>query len=95
MMATTGIAAVVSTVFLCISQGTLHERFDPVHVQSGLLAFRAMWVAMAAATSALWSYAMRHVFTGYAGASFMTNQFWCSLMFAPHVIGTINATAAG
>ena len=25
----------------------------------------------------------------------MTNQFWCSLMFAPSVIGTANATAAG
>ena len=25
----------------------------------------------------------------------MTNQFWCSLMFAPNVIGTANATAAG
>ena len=26
---------------------------------------------------------------------FVTNQFWCSLMFAPNVIGTANATAAG
>ncbi|CAE7267424.1 NRT2.2 [Symbiodinium sp. CCMP2592] len=30
-----------------------------------------------------------------ARATFVTNQFWCSLMFAPNVIGTANATAAG
>ncbi|OLP80222.1 High affinity nitrate transporter 2.5 [Symbiodinium microadriaticum] len=30
--------------------------------------------------------------TGCAGATFVTNQFWCSLMF---VVGTANATAAG
>ncbi|CAE7307129.1 NRT2.1, partial [Symbiodinium necroappetens] len=30
-----------------------------------------------------------------AGATFVTNQFWCSLMFAPNVVGTANATAAG
>ena len=29
------------------------------------------------------------------GATFVTNQFWCSLMFAPNVVGTANATAAG
>ncbi|CAK0804208.1 unnamed protein product, partial [Prorocentrum cordatum] len=32
---------------------------------------------------------------GCAGATFVTNQFWCSLMFAPNVVGTANATAAG
>ena len=31
----------------------------------------------------------------YAGATFVTNQFWCSLMFSPNVVGTANATAAG
>ena len=34
-------------------------------------------------------------FTGCVGATFVTNQFWCSLMFAPNVVGTANATAAG
>ena len=34
-------------------------------------------------------------FIGCAGATFVTNQFWCSLMFAPNVVGTANATAAG
>ena len=33
--------------------------------------------------------------TSLAGATFVTNQFWCSLMFSPNVVGTANATAAG
>ena len=33
--------------------------------------------------------------TNPAGATFVTNQFWCSLMFSPNVVGTANATAAG
>ena len=31
---------------------------------------------------------------GCAGATFVTNQFWCSLMFVPNVVGMANATAA-
>ncbi len=33
--------------------------------------------------------------TNPTGATFVTNQFWCSLMFSPNVVGTANATAAG
>ena len=33
--------------------------------------------------------------TNPAGATFVTNQFWCSLMFSANVVGTANATAAG
>merc|ERR1719393_1051001 len=32
---------------------------------------------------------------GVCGATFVTNQFWCSMMFAPNIVGTANATAAG
>ena len=33
-------------------------------------------------------------FIGGAGPTFVTNQFWRSLMFAPSVVGTANATSA-
>ena len=36
-----------------------------------------------------------HWLRGCHGATFVTNQFWCSLMFAPHVVGAANATATG
>ena len=50
---------------------------------------------MAAAITAPWNYTLIRFFIGCAGATFVTNQFWCSLMFAPNVVGTANATAAG
>ena len=95
MIANAGVAAVASTIFVRIALGTLLERFGPVNVQSGLLTFGAIWVAMAAAISAPWNYTLIRFFIGCAGATFVTNQFWCSLMFSPNVVGTANATAAG
>jgi len=95
MIANAGVAAVASTIFVRIALGTLLERFGPVNVQSGLLTFGAIWVASAAAISAPWNYTMIRFFIGCAGATFVTNQFWCSLMFSPNVVGTANATAAG
>ena len=95
IIANAGVAAVASTIFVRIALGTLLERFGPVNVQSGLLTFGAFWVAMAAAISAPWNYTLIRFFIGCAGATFVTNQFWCSLMFSPNVVGTANATAAG
>ncbi|CAE7247460.1 GDCSPA [Symbiodinium sp. CCMP2592] len=90
-----GVASVSSTIFVRVALGTLLERFGPVNVQCGLLSFGAFWVAMAAAITAPWNYTLIRFFIGCAGATFVTNQFWCSLMFAPSVVGTANATAAG
>ncbi|CAK9051924.1 unnamed protein product [Durusdinium trenchii] len=88
IIANAGVAAVGSTIFVRIALGTLLERFGPVNVQSGLLTFGAIWVALAATIQEPWQYtAIRATFVG--------NQFWCSLMFSPNVVGTANATAAG
>merc|ERR1711959_380877 len=95
VLANAGVASVASTVFVRVALGTLLERFGPVNVQSGLLTFGSMGVAIAATISAPWNYILIRFFIGCAGATFVTNQFWCSLMFAPNVVGTANATAAG
>ena len=55
----------------------------------------AFWVAMVVAITAPWNYTLIRFFTGCAGATFATNQFWCSLTFAPNVVGTADAIAAG
>jgi NNP family nitrate/nitrite transporter-like MFS transporter len=52
-------------------------------------------VALSAAIESPWRYVIFRFLIGCSGATFITNQFWCSLMFAPNVIGTANATAAG
>ena len=58
MIANAGVAAVASTIFVRIALGTLLECFGPVNVQASLLTFGAFWVAMAAAISAPWNYAL-------------------------------------
>merc|ERR1719498_1785243 len=95
VLANAGVASVGSTIFVRVALGTLLERFGPVNVQSSLLTFGAIWVFAAAGITAPWNYTMIRFFIGCAGATFVTNQFWCSLMFAPNIVGTANATAAG
>merc|ERR1712167_518309 len=95
IIANGGIASVGSTVFVRIALGTLLERLGPVNVQSSLLSFGGFWVAVSSQIFASWNYILCRALIGCAGATFVTNQFWCSMMFAPNVVGTANATAAG
>merc|ERR1712100_331452 len=95
IIANGGIASVGSTVFVRIALGTLLERFGPVNVQSSLLTYGGFWVAVSSQITASWNYYLCRFLIGCAGATFVTNQFWCSMMFAPNVVGTANATAAG
>jgi len=90
-----GVASVASTIGMRVLLGTLLERFGPVNVQTGLMFFGAIWVAAASLITARWNYILIRFFIGTVGATFVTNQFWCSLMFAPNIVGTANATAAG
>ena len=89
------IGSVAVTIFVRVALGTLLERFGPVNVQSCLLTFGAFWVALSSIIFSDWSFILIRTMIGCAGATFVTNQFWCSLMFAPNVVGTANATAAG
>jgi NNP family nitrate/nitrite transporter-like MFS transporter len=89
------IGSVAVTIFVRVSLGTLLERYGPVNVQSCLMTFGAFWVAIASIIWSDWSFILIRTLIGCAGATFVTNQFWCSLMFAPNVVGTANATAAG
>jgi len=90
-----GIGSVGVTIFVRIALGTILERFGPVNTQCCLLTFGAFWVLCSAGISSSWSFILIRTMIGCAGATFVTNQFWCSLMFAPKVVGTANATAAG
>jgi NNP family nitrate/nitrite transporter-like MFS transporter len=89
------IGSVAVTIVVRVALGTLLERYGPVNVQCGLMTFGAVWVALAAIIFSDWSFILIRTMIGCAGASFVTNQFWCSLMFAPTIVGTANATAAG
>jgi len=89
------VGSVGVTIFVRMALGTLLEYFGPVNVQVGLLCFGAGWVALSGAIWSEWSFILIRTMIGCVGATFVTNQFWCSLLFAPSVVGTANATAAG
>jgi len=89
------IGSVAVTIFVRVALGTLLERYGPVNVQSILMTFGAFWVAISSIIFSDWSFILIRTMIGCAGATFVTNQFWCSLMFAQSIVGTANATAAG
>jgi NNP family nitrate/nitrite transporter-like MFS transporter len=88
-------ASALSAIIGRVLIGAALEVWGPVRVQSSLLAFTGISVALAAAIESPHRYVVMRFLTGFSGATFITNQFWCSLMFAPNVVGTANATAAG
>merc|ERR1712070_150482 len=94
-IANAGIASVGSTVFVRIILGTGLEVLGPVNVQCMLLSFGGIMVGLSSLINGPTMYTVLRFLIGCAGATFVTNQFWCSLMFAPNVVGTANATAAG
>jgi len=89
------IGSVAITIFVRIALGTLLERFGPVNVQCVLMIFGAFWVFAGCGIWNDWSFIVIRTMIGCAGATFVTTQFWCSLMFAPNIVGTVNATSAG
>jgi len=89
------IGSVMVTIFVRVALGTILERIGPVNTQTALMCFGAFWVICSAGIMNSWSLILIRTMIGCAGASFVTNQFWCSLMFAPNIVGTANATAAG
>ncbi|CAJ1338029.1 unnamed protein product [Effrenium voratum] len=94
-IANAAVASSASSIVVRVALGTLLERYGPVNVQSSLLTFGAIWVAMSGAVRKPWHFVSIRFFIGVTGGTFVTTQFWCSLMFAPNVVGTANATAAG
>ena len=86
-------ASVASTIVVCIAVGVLLEHSGAVNLQPGMLAFGEVWGATAATVYARW--VLICFFIGCAGCTFVTNQFWCCMLFVPNVLGIANAAAAG
>ena len=71
------------------------EQFPAVYAKLSTLDKFYFGMAMATAITAPWNYTLIRFLIGCAGATFVTNQFWCSLMFALNVVGAAIDTAAG
>ena len=92
---TIGIAGVFATVLARFVIGPLCDKYGPRATYTALLAFGALPVIGAAFAWDYMSFLVFRLLIGIIGASFVITQFHTSVMFAPNVVGTANATVGG
>lgn len=89
------IAAVSLTIFARLLIGPLCDRFGSRKTYSILLALGSLPVMMIGLCQTPTQFIIARALIGAIGASFVITQYHTSVMFAPNVIGTANATTAG
>jgi NNP family nitrate/nitrite transporter-like MFS transporter len=94
-IANINIAAVCVTILVRLLIGPLCDRYGPRLTYTWLLAMGAIPVIAIAFAQSYESFLFWRLCIGAIGASFVITQFHTSVMFAPNVVGTANATAAG
>jgi NNP family nitrate/nitrite transporter-like MFS transporter len=94
-IANINIAAVCVTIFVRLLIGPCCDRFGARLTYTWLLALGAVPVIAIAFAQDYVTFLFWRLCIGAIGASFVITQFHTSVMFAPNVVGTANATAAG
>src|SRR5688572_31326068 len=94
-IANINIAAVCVTIFVRLIIGPMCDRFGARLTYTWLLALGAIPVIAIAFAQSYESFLFWRLCIGAIGASFVITQFHTSVMFAPNIVGTANATAAG
>lgn len=94
-IANVNIAAICVTIVARMVIGPLCDRYGPRLTYTCLLALGALPVIAIAFARSYESFLFWRLCIGAIGASFVITQFHTSVMFAPNVVGTANATAAG
>ncbi len=89
------IAAVAVTILVRLIIGPMCDRFGPRKTYTGLLAVGALPVLGVAFAQNYETFLFFRLLIGAVGASFVITQYHTSVMFAPNVVGTANATTAG
>jgi len=89
------IASVSITIFARLVFGWLCDRIGPRLCYSILLIFGSLPVMFIGFANSYESFLLFRLAIGVIGASFVITQYHTSVMFAPNVVGTANATAAG
>lgn len=89
------IASVAVTVFARFFIGWLCDRIGPRLAYTYLLMFGAFPVAGIGLADSFESFLFFRLLIGIIGASFVITQYHTTVMFAPNVVGTANATSAG
>jgi len=94
-IANINIAAVAVTILVRLVIGPMCDRFGPRKTYTGLLALGALPVLGVALAQSYETFLFFRLLIGAVGASFVITQYHTSVMFAPNVVGTANAAAAG
>ncbi|MHA7943214.1 MFS transporter [Formosa sp. 3Alg 14/1] len=89
------ILAVSGTVFARLLIGKLCDKYGPRLCYSWLLVIGAIPVILLGFVQTPLQFLICRFFIGFIGASFVITQFHTSIMFAPNIVGTANATSAG
>ena len=89
------ILAVTGTVFARLLIGKLCDKYGPRLCYTWLLILGAIPVILCGLVQTPTQFLICRLFIGFIGASFVITQVHTSLMFAPNIVGTANATSAG
>jgi NNP family nitrate/nitrite transporter-like MFS transporter len=89
------IASVSITIFARLLFGWLCDKIGPRLCYSILLVFGSIPVIFIGFSNSYESFLLFRLAIGVLGASFVITQYHTSVMFAPNVVGTANATVAG
>jgi MFS transporter, NNP family, nitrate/nitrite transporter len=89
------IASVSATILARLLIGRLVDKYGPRLVYTWLLAVCAVPVLFIGTSNSYMSFLIFRLAIGVIGASFVITQFHTSVMFAPNIKGTANATAGG
>ena len=91
----TVIASVAVTIAARLFAGWLCDRIGPRRTYTGLLIVGSIPVMTIGLATSYESFLLFRLAIGVIGASFVITQYHTSVMFAPNVVGTANATTAG
>ena len=89
------IASVAITVIVRLLIGVLCDRVGPRKTYTGLLVLGSIPVMGIGLADSFETFLLARLAIGAIGASFVITQYHTTLMFAPNVVGTANATSAG
>nr|WKN38376.1 NarK family nitrate/nitrite MFS transporter [Tunicatimonas sp. TK19036] len=89
------ISSVAITVFARLAIGWLCDKIGPRITYTYLLILGSIPVILIGLSNSYESFLLFRLAIGVIGASFVITQYHTSVMFAPNVVGTANATTAG
>ena len=94
-IANINIASVAVTILVRLIVGPLCDKYGPRRTYTWLLAIGSLPVFGLAFSQSYETFLFFRLCIGAIGASFVITQYHTSVMFAPNVVGTANATVGG